>query len=230
MNNDKSPGELILQLMQEKALLKKQVYDITYNAFKELKNSLKEIQTELKDNLKKTKSEVELGFKDNGDFEVEFNFVDETLVFVLHSNVFTFDRDHRIWNLSYVKENPENSFCGKIYIYNFLSDSFRFNRSGDAGYLIARIFINREGHFFVEGKRQLGFLYNNFESDVMDKAKLRSILESAILYSLDFELFSPPYEKVQLVTVEDIIATSNRINIATGKRLGFRFQADDDTI
>ena len=230
MSETKSSGELIMELLQEKALLKKQVYDITISAFNELKISLKEIHDELQANLKKTNRNVELGFKDNGDFEVDFNIVDDSIVFILHSNVFTFDHEHRIWKLSYVKENPENAYCGKIYVYNFLSDSFRFNRVNDIGYLIARIFVNREGHFFVEGKRQLGFLYNNFETDVLDKTKLRSILESTILYSLDFELFTPPYEQVQQITVQDILSTSTRVNIATGKRLGFRFQADDDSV
>jgi hypothetical protein len=230
MSENKPPGELIMQLLQEKAVIKKQVYDITVSAFNDLKDSLKQIQKELSDNLKKTKQDILLEYKDSGDFEATLNFVDDAIVFILHSNVFTFDHDHRIWKLSYVKEHPENAFCGKIYVYNFLSDSFRFNRVNDVGYLIARIFVNREGHFFVEGKRQLGFLYNSFETDVLDKNKIRSILESTILYSLDFELFTPPYEQVQQITVQDIISAYTRINIATGKRLGFRFQADDDRV
>ncbi len=230
MSENKPSAELIMELLQEKALLKKKVYEVTVGAFNDLKSSLKEIQADLKENLKKIKGDVDLGYKDTGDFEAEFNIADDTIVFILHSNVFTFDHDHRIWKLSYVKEHPENAFCGKIYVYNFLSDSIRFNRVNDTGYLIARIFVNHEGHFFVEGKRQLGFLYNNFETDVMDKSKMRSILESTILYSLDFELFTPPYEQVQQITVQDIISASSRINIATGKRLGFRFQSDSDNI
>jgi len=33
-----------------------------------------------------------------------------------------------------------------ISIYNFLSDSFKFNRVNDIGYLIARVFTNKENH------------------------------------------------------------------------------------
>jgi hypothetical protein len=231
MSDGKSSGELIIQLLQEKALLKKDVYKITSDVFTELKQTLKGIQTDINNNLGTLKKDVDLSYRESGDFEAEFNIADDTLVFILHSNVFTFDRNHRIWKLSYVKDNPDNAFCGKIYVYNFLADSFRFNRMQDTGYLIARIFVNREKHFFVEGKRQLGFLYNNFESDILDSNHLRSIIESTILYSLDFELFSPPYEQVQQLTVEDIVSASkNRVNIATGKRLGFRFQADNDSV
>ena len=39
----------------------------------------------------------------------------------------------------------------------------------------------------VQGKRQLGFLYNDFVHSTVDKEKLKSIVQSAIIYSLDFE-------------------------------------------
>src|ERR1051325_7476158 len=104
MSENKAPGELIMELLQEKALLKKQVFDVAVGAFTDLKSSLKEVQNELKDNLKKTKGDFELSYKDSGDFEAEFNIVDDTIVFILYTNVFTFDHDHHIWKLSYVKE------------------------------------------------------------------------------------------------------------------------------
>jgi hypothetical protein len=42
-------------------------------------------------------------------------------------------------------------YFGVVNVYNFLSDSFRYNRERDLGYLVARIFLNKEGHFFVQG-------------------------------------------------------------------------------
>ena len=59
-------------------------------------------------------------------------------------------------NVFYPEENPNRGFCGLIHIYNFLNDSFKYNRVHDLGYLIGRIFINHENHFMVQGKRQLG--------------------------------------------------------------------------
>ena len=43
------------------------------------------------------------------------------------------------------------TYCGVINMYNFLSDSFKYNRENDLGYLIGRMFINKE-NTFVEGK------------------------------------------------------------------------------
>jgi hypothetical protein len=33
---------------------------------------------------------------------------------------------------------------------------------------VARLFLNKDGHFFVQGKRQLGFLYNDLANNPID--------------------------------------------------------------
>src|SRR6185436_20303590 len=150
--------ELILKLLEEKAVLKQEVSDRTSAGLNAIKSSLSAIHSELASSMLKNKTvNYLLNFVDKGEFEAEFSVVDDTLVFLRHSNVFTFESSHEMWKSSYVKDNPSLSFCGKIYIYNFLSDSFKYNRANDVGYLIARISINKENHFFIEGKRQLGF-------------------------------------------------------------------------
>ena len=100
--------------------------------------------------------------------------------------------------------------------------------ANDLGYLVARIFVNVEDHFFVEGKRQLGFLYNDFANSVIDKAQLRNIMESAVLYCLDFDLFTPPFDEVKVISLGQVQESSAMLSLKTGKRLGFRFQADTD--
>src|SRR5436190_22880765 len=110
-----------------------------------------------------------------------------------------------MWKTSYVRDNPARSFCGMIYVYNFLADSLKYNRASDVGYMIARVFTNNELHYFVEGKRQLGFLYNDFANKVIDKKGLRDVVESAIIYALDFDLFTPPFDEMQEVSVSQIM-------------------------
>jgi hypothetical protein len=148
----------------------------------------------------------------------------------MHSNVFEFDKSHRIWKTSYVRDREGLSYCGMINVYNFLNDSFKYNRANDIGYLIARIFLNVENHYFVEGKRQLGFLYNDFAHAVIDEETLRRIVESTIVYCLDFDLFTPPFDAVKEVSVNEIMEASFANQFRTGKRLGFRFHADNDSI
>ena len=80
----------------------------------------------------------------------------------------------------------------------------------------------------MEGKRQLGFLYSDFENAVLDKEQLKAVIESAIIYSLDFDLYTPPYEEMQQISVEEIMLSTMNASLSTGKRLGFKFQADND--
>jgi hypothetical protein len=223
---DKS-SELILKTIREKATLKTEVWDCTRTGFDLLRKILSQTVAELKTSIGKVNSkEVLISTISKSEFESELTLIDDTIVFLMHTNVFTFENNHEVWKDSYLKQDPSLSFCGKISVYNFLSDSFKYNRTNDVGYLIARIFINKENHFFVEGKRQLGFLYNDFANAVFDAESVRKVIESVILYSLDFEAFVPPYSEMAELSVLDILNSTLESKIATGKRLGFRFQTE----
>ena len=222
--------ELIISTLREKACTKQEVYKITLGFFEELKIVLKDICNDLTEALKDCSPEVRIAYEDKGQFEAELTFGGDILVFTMHTNIFNFDSSHYVHNLQYVKDDPSRSYCGTIQVYNFLADSFRFNRQNDLGYLIGRLFINKEKHFFVEGKRQLGYIYNDFEKATLDNEKLRDLIESAILFSIDFDLLSPPYYTVQEMTVFEKIQQTGTMAIRTAKRLGFRFEADTDQV
>ncbi len=219
--------ELILKLFREKALLKNEVGEKILAGFKKLKNILSKLQDELRSSMaEKIPAGMPITYFDKGDFQADFTIADDTIIFLMHSNVFTFESNHEIWKSSYIQEDSSRSYCGKISVYNFLSDSFKYNRTKDIGYLIARIFINKENHFFVEGKRQLGFLYNDFANAEFNAEAVKQVAESAILYSLDFDPYTPPYAEMAEISVQDILDSTSQSKIITGKRLGFRFQAD----
>jgi len=217
-----------LEGMIIKTNLKQEVYQKAVGTFALLKEVLKEVSEDYRERLRnKVDDNVLPVFQEKGPFEAEFRLGGDMLIFSMHSNVFVFNREHPIWKLDYVKSNPMNSYCGVFNIYNFLADSFRYNRMEDLGYLIARIFVNRENHFFVEGKRQSGELVKDFGSDEMTKEYMKEILETAIQYAIDFDLLVPPYDQVKIVTVEQMHTEINNSKIQTGKRLGFKFNSDD---
>jgi hypothetical protein len=218
----------IVELLKKKVALKQEVYSKTRDVFEELRTMLMEISSDLTARVKSFGGELTVSFKDASEFEVEFTLADETLLFVMHTNIFTFDSSHEVWKSSYVQQNKDNAYCGKIFVYNFLSDSFKYNRTNDVGYLVGRIFINKDKHFFVEGKKQLSYLYNDFSTSVIDSECLMKIIESAILYSLDFDPFTPPFEQQGQISVGDVINANLQSRISTGKRLGFKFQSDNN--
>lgn len=219
--------QLILNNLSEKSGMKQLVYDNTYATFNLIKEVLHEMASEYNSAFKGVDKRVKLEYHDRGKFEAEIRVAGDILIFSMHSNVFQFDRDHNIWKLSYVKDNKNASYCGIINIYNFLRDSFKYNRLDDLGYLIGRIFINRDYHYFVEGKRQMGFLYNNFGSATIDKEALINIIQSSILYTLEFDLLVPPYDVVKIASVNQMNTKIENSKLQTGKRLGFKFNSDD---
>ncbi|MFO7721621.1 MAG: hypothetical protein R6V49_00190 [Bacteroidales bacterium] len=220
--------ERILNLLRDKSLVKFQVHENTLKAFRQFKSVGKTIYQEIKTEASSIHKNITCSFQDKGDFEAEIKIASDLILLTMHTNTFEFPRDHAIMKTSYVTADESRSYCGIIYIYNYLADSFKYNRLNDVGYLVGRIFINKENHFFVEGKRELGFMFNNFMGEPLDKTKIRQILESAILYSIDFDLLTPTFDQMKEVTLQEMISYSNSLTVRTGKRLGFRFEADRD--
>ncbi|MEI6823004.1 MAG: hypothetical protein WCL51_13815 [Bacteroidota bacterium] len=229
MKTNNSPENLFDKVLK-KATLKQDVYSNTLNSFKLFKESVIEITEEFKKQLSPDEKRISFEYKDKGEFEFEMKFAGDVLIFVMHTNIFEFSRNHEVMRTSYIKEDNERSYCGVINIYNFLADSFKYNRENDLGYLIGRIFVNKEKHYFIEGKRELGWLYNNFPTSVINKENAHDIIEKAIEYTISFDLLTPPYDAVKEVTVYDMQTSIDNMPISTGKRLGFKFQADQDGI
>jgi len=222
--------DLLFDLIKDKGILKQDVFSNIILNFKILKNVLKEIGDDLKDRIAKEDERVIIEYKDSGEFEAQLRVSGDLLLFQMHSNVFKFDMNNSLWKTSYLTENPHRGYCGVINIYNFLNDSFKYNRGNDLGYLIGRVFINYENHYMVEGKRQLGFLYNDFINSSVDKEQLKSIVQSSILYALDFDLLVPNYDIVKETSVNQVKQVSDTHKLRTGKRLGFVFENNNDEI
>jgi hypothetical protein len=225
-----SPKDLILKTLKEKASLKQDVYAISLERFNQFKKALEQLVKEISAEMAVFDKRVKVTYSDKGEFEAHVVIGGDLLVFHFHTNVFLFDNDHPLWKTSYVKEDGSRAYCGIINVFNFLNDSFKYNRDNDMGYLIARIFINKENHFMVQGKRQLGFLYNDFINAELTQEYIKAVCESIILYAIDFDLYIPPYDLVKEVTVQEIKAISDNLQLKTGKRLGFKFQADTDDL
>jgi len=216
--------EKIVSLLKEKACTKQKIYRITKNIFANFQDVLQEkvniLNNEVQD------KDVEVSYKESGDFDAKLKFSGDTLLFHMHSNIFDFDSSHQIHKTSYVKEDKMRSFCGVINIYNFLSDSLKYNRLNDAGFLIARIFINKDNHFFVEGDKQLGFLFNDFVNQQIDEIQICKIIDTAMIYALNFDLQTPNFNDVKVVSLHQILDINNNHKIKTSKRLGFKFSSE----
>ena len=218
----------ILDAIVKKSTLKQQIFDNTFSTFNELKETLFEMASEIDDELDgKLDRRVRIEYRDRGKFEAQIQVASDILIFQMHTDIFEFDSNHIIWQNSYVQENRDNSYIGVINIYNFLSDSLKYNRSADEGYLVGRIFINRERCFFVEGKRQTLVRPMAFGTRKIDRDALVEIIETAMNYALNFDLLMPPYEENIRVTVDQFNTKLDNSKFTTGKRLSYDFSIDD---
>jgi hypothetical protein len=220
-------NQTIVGTLKEKSVLKQRVYDRTFEAFCQVKDILKNFAKEANVSLGKIDSRVNLEFTDRSIFDAQLKVAGDILFFSMHSNIFQFDREHPAWKTAYIQKNKYNAYSGIINIYNFLYDSFRYSRLDDLGYLIARIFINHENQYFVEGKRQMGMLFTNYGNEEISRQSLQIIILTAIQYSLEFDLLVPPYDTVKIATVGQVEAKIQHSRVITGKRLGFQFNSDD---
>ncbi len=220
--------ESLKNLVFDKSDLKQQVFRATKETFELFRETTREMMRLFQEQNSKEGRNVHFEFTDHGDFEFEVKFAGDVLVFMMHTNVFEFSRDHQVMKSNYIREDKRRSYCGVIRIYNFLADSFAYNRDQDLGYMIGRVFINNEKHYFIEGKRELGMLYNNFNTSLITSESVQGIVESAIEYTTNFDLLTPPYDEVKLVSVGEMRSDLDKKSLVTGKRLGFRFQADTD--
>ncbi|MFM7021717.1 MAG: hypothetical protein ACKOXB_01970 [Flavobacteriales bacterium] len=225
---EKTPRDRIYTLIEEKAFLKQSVYRNTVQSFNILNEGVKELYHDLHKKFHQPDKGVFLEYRKHGEFEVRFKIAGDTIVFMMHTNIFDFEKSHSLYKTSYISDDPQRAYCGIINVYNFLSDSFKYNRVNDVGYLIARIFINKDNHFFVEGKRQLSYLYNDFANMEFNKETAIAVLESVILYCVGFDLLTPPFKDMTEVRVNEMEEASQNMKVSTGKRLGFKFSSEDD--
>jgi len=226
----KNQKEHILKLLKEKSVMKQDVFRNTIASFEMLKKTVDEMAKELNTETQAIDKRIVVSTLETTSYATQLKVAGDMLEFFMHTNVFEFEKSHPMFKTGYVKQNEYNSYCGIINVYNFLADSFKFNRLNDLGYLVCRIFINREMKFFIEAKGPIGIKYSSFSAEPLNKEQLQEIINDLIIYAVTFDLFTPPVEQIKEVSVNEIQEKVSSINLRTGKRLGYGTSAsyDDD--
>ena len=220
--------KVILGLLKSKATLKQNIAADATAIFKLFNDcidkELEALQLEIKD------PRIRLFKKEKGQFEKDVYVGSDVLVFHVHNNVFRLPDDNPLWGTHYFKEDDVRGFFGVIYIYNFLAQSFLQNRAQDHGYLIGRIMFNKDRHFMIEGKGQLGTLFRDMENMELNEESIKLVVQMAFVHAIEFDMLIPPFEFVSEMTVEEAQMISNNSQMQTGKRLGFKMKSDDKEI
>ena len=214
----------IVSLVGPKAKLRKRVEANITEGFETLCSVLQQMADEYSEALG---PDVAVRYERRASHVALFTLDADVLVFVQLTDVFNFDRDNQALKTPYVKEDAQRAAVGIVNVYNFMTDSFKYDRDEDMGYLVARIFVNAEGAFFVEGKRQRGVGVDHFGEQKVDADAWRRFAETALKYAAESDALVPPYEmllQADMATLKGYILASKT---KTAKRLGFGFKADD---
>lgn len=216
----------LCNLLITKGQLKQDIFGITLETMRLFKDCAKSFEDYYRNEYADDHEDVIVHYTNKNQYQFQLQFAGDVLVFLMHSNIFEFSRDHEVMRTSYIKEDKSRSYCGMIQIFNFLGDSFKYNRINDLGYMIGRIMINKDGHYYIEGKRELAQVLNNFSSNQINKETVNQILKSAITYTINFDLLVPDYDETKIISVGDMLQIEDQNLIKTAKRLGFSFEQD----
>lgn len=202
-------------------VVKQDVYHHSYAVFEALKLQAMRASEVLEDAMSKVDTRVKVSYKDVSKNEFWLQFGGDLLIFSLHTNVFAFDKSHSLYNSLYVQFDPHRSYFSMIEVFNFLSDSVTYSRYRDVGELVARIFVNAENHFFMEGLGPLGSLYTDLTNQVFDENYMQQVLEGCIVSSVQYDLWVPPFNDVRFIPLAAIVEQNGNSPRTISKRVGY---------
>lgn len=220
MNDQPDALEHIQHLLESKSTAKQITYKNLLTAFELLSKESRRIISELNGRVKPMDDDVTVDFTEINEHEFQVKLAGDLLIFVLHTNVVTFADEHAVMKTSYIKEKEINRYFGQIMIYNFMSDSVKFNRLNDPGYLLARILINHENRFLVEGEGPLGFLYNTISTSPVSEEALNLIVKNALKIAIENDLMAPPFPDVRFITLFQKYEKTSELG--AGQKIGFK--------
>lgn len=217
---DEDPLNRIQQLLEYKSTAKQVTYKRLIHAFETLAKESKRVINELKKRTKPGDADVTLDFKRINEHEFQVKVAGDMVIFVLHTNIVTFEDSHDVMKDAYIQSAEINRYFGQIMIYNFMSDSLQFHRVNDPGYLLARLLINHEGRYIIEGEGKLGVVFSHISESPITETDLNILVKLALTLAIENDLTAPPYNQVKFITLYQKIEKT--LELGAGQKIGFR--------
>jgi len=212
--------DLISDGLKQKSSVKQAIYRNTLATFDMLRKVSQELVVELSRRISPVDSSVIIEYRPVNEMEFHIRFSGDLLVFVLHSNIVTFPDDYGPMDTKYVEEDFRRRFFGHIMAYNFMADSIKYQRLNDPGYLVGRLLINIDSHYFLEGVQQLELPDNDMSDNPVTPDSLRLFVESAMIAAVNNDLIAPPLTDIQRISVKQKLENQQ---VSRGSKVGFSF-------
>jgi hypothetical protein len=220
MSEQLDPLEYLQKMLESKSAAKQVTYNNLLKAFSALSKECKRIVSELRKKIKTGAENITIDFHVVNEHEFHVKMAGDLLVFVLHTNIVTFGEDHPVMKELYIKEKDVNRYFGQIMIYNFMSDSIKFNRVNDPGYLLARLLINHEARYVIEGEGRLGALFNKISGQAITEEELNILVKLSLMIAIENDLMAPPYPQIKFITLFQKMEKTQELG--GGQKIGFQ--------
>lgn len=211
--------------LKQKSSAKQAIYRNTLATFDMLRNVSQELVVELSRKITPVDSTIVIEYRPINDMEFHIRFSGDLLVFVLHSNIVTFPDDYGPMPTKYVEDDFRRRFFGHIMAYNFMADSIKYQRMNDPGYLVGRLLINIDNHYFLEGVQQLELPDNDMSDNKVTSDSLKLFVESAMIAAVNNDLIAPPIEDIQKINVKQKLENQQ---VSRPSKVGFSFSRESD--
>jgi len=212
----------IFEGLRQKSTAKQAIFRNTQAAFDCLRLVSQELVVELTRRLTPLDSSVVIEYRSINDMEFHIRFSGDLLVFVMHSNIVTFPDEYGPMPSKYVEADFRRRFFGHIMAYNFMADSIKYQRMNDPGYLVGRLLVNIENHYFLEGVQQLELPDNDMSDNIISPNAMRLFVESAMIAAVNNDLIAPLLPEIQKISVKQKLENQQ---VSRGSKVGFSFSA-----
>lgn len=226
MSTDSDQINYITQLLESKSIAKQKTYKHLLAAFEVLRKEARRVTEELQKRAQLSDDDVTIEFTDINEHEFHVKLAGDLLIYVLHTNIVTFSDDHVIMQDPYVREQEINRYFGQVMIYNFMSDSLKFNRVNDPGYLLARLMINHDNRFFAEGEGQLSSLFQTISPGGLTEEVLNALVKLSLAIAIENDLMALPYPQIKYITLYQKL--EHTPDLGGGQKIGFRMSYENN--
>ncbi len=220
MSLQNDPVDTIRTLLETKSTAKQITYKNLLQAFQTLQADARQVIAEIKKKARPGDQDVTTDFMPVNEHEFQVKLAGDLLVFVLHTNIVTFQENHPVMQSEYIRQQNINRYFGQIMIYNFMSDSIRFNRINDPGYLLARLLINHEGRYVIEGDGPLAQLGQKVSDNPITDLELTNLVKISLALAIENDLVAPPFPDVRFITLHQKLEKTQELG--AGQKIGFR--------
>ncbi len=213
----------LYELLKSKAGVKQKTYRNVVESFAIIRAEAKQLVDELNGLISPVDKSIVVEYIDEGDFEFHVKFSGDILIFLMQTNIITLDAQHELMKGKYIEADDNRKYFGHIMVYNFLADSVKYHRLDDPGYLIARVLINHENNFFIEGTKPLNFLFPDIAANSISSPMMRLFIENAMVAAIQNDLVAPAYPDIQRIRLVQKINQNQELG--RGQKIGFQMKA-----